>query len=442
MARIQLTFKPGVTSEIEIDDQNLLFYAEQRKTSGEVDPRDLIESALEKPNSSPRLNEIISPEDNILIIIDDFTRPTPSDKLLPSILKQVHDTGVSHSQVQILIAAGTHRQMSEDELIAKLGQKMYDKYQVLNHDYLAGPFVNLGYTESGIPVEVNEHVIEADVKIAVGNVVPHTSAGWGGGSKIILPGVCSYKTTEMMHIRACLNQPLLDVPGTRNIQTRREMDDIASKVGLDFIVNTVLDDDGNILAVFAGDFLEAHRMACEFAERTQIVPIPAQADILIVSANPCHFDYWQGLKPYIYSHLAVREEGIIIFLLDGLEGLCGDAPTHEETLRKYLTWSFKDQKAAVERGEVSDLIGIHATIQHAQVRQRVKKTICVSNHMTPEDIAILGFDSAPSVQEAFDKAYEIMGNRAKVGIIPYGGETLVKLSTGLQPSSIQELSLS
>ena len=85
MARIELTFKPGVTSEIEIDDQNLLFYAEQRKTSGEVDPRDLIESALDKPNSSPRLNEIVSPEDNILIIIDDFTRPTPSDKLLPSI---------------------------------------------------------------------------------------------------------------------------------------------------------------------------------------------------------------------------------------------------------------------------------------------------------------------------------------------------------------------
>ena len=171
-------------------------------------------------------------------------------------------------------------------------------------------------------------------------------------------------------------------------------------------------------------------MACEFAKNTQIVPIPAQADILIVSANPCHFDFWQGLKPYIYSHLAVREGGIIIFLLDGSEGLCGDAPTHEETLRKYLTWSFEDQKAAVERGEVGDLIGIHATIQHAQVRHRVKITICVSNHMTPDDIALMGFDSAPSVQQALDRAYEIMGSHAKIGVIPYGGETLVKLPIG------------
>jgi nickel-dependent lactate racemase len=316
--------------------------------------------------------------------------------------------------------------MSDDELAIKLGKEIHGKYQVFNHDYLAGPFVDLGHTESGIPVEVNELVTKADIRLAVGNVVPHTSAGWGGGSKIILPGVCSYKTTEMMHIRAVLNQPLLDVPGKRNTQTRHEMDDIAAKVGLDFIVNTVLDDGGNILKVFAGHFVEAHKEACIFAEKMQIIPIPALADILIVSANPCHFDFWQGLKPYIYGHLGVREDGIIIFLLDGTEGLCGDAPTHEETFRNYLLWSFEDQKSAVECGEVEDLIGIHATIQHAQVRNRVKKTICVSRNITPEDMKVLGFESASSVQEALEMAYEILGRGAKVGVIPYGGETLVK----------------
>ena len=107
--KIDIAFKPGVTTEIEIDEKNLLFYAQQRKTSVEVDPRDLIESALDKPISSPRFNETINPKDKILIIIDDFTRPTPSDKILPSILKQVHDTGASHHQVKILVAAGTHR---------------------------------------------------------------------------------------------------------------------------------------------------------------------------------------------------------------------------------------------------------------------------------------------------------------------------------------------
>lgn len=223
-----------------------------------------------------------------------------------------------------------------------------------------------------------------------------------------------------------MRQPVLEVPGNLDIPARREMDDIAARVGLDFIVNTVLDDGGNMLAVFAGHFIEAHKAACHFAEKTQIIPIPAQADILIVSATPCHYDFWQGLKPFVYSHRAVREGGILIFLLDGAEGLCGDAPSHEGTFRKYLLWSFEEQKAAVERGAVQNLVAIHATIHHSQVLHRAKKTFCVTNHMSAEDVAAMGFESAPSVQEALEWAYNLLGREAKVGVIPYGGETLVQ----------------
>jgi nickel-dependent lactate racemase len=270
-------------------------------------------------------------------------------------------------------------------------------------------------------------VLEAEFKIAVGNVIPHISAGWGGGSKMILPGVCSRKTSDMMHLMACIVQPVLEVIGTRDNKPRAEMDAIAEKVGLDFIVNTVLDEDKNILGVFAGHFVEAHRKATELAEKLMVVPIPAQADILIVSGNPCHFDYWQGVKPYVYSHRAVREGGVIIFLLDGTEGLCGDAPSHEETVRKYLLWSFEDQKAAVDRGEVKDLVGLNVPMYHATVRHRVK-TICVTNHLSQEDIDALGFDFAPDVQTALERAYEMVGREAKVGIIPFGGETLVRVA--------------
>jgi nickel-dependent lactate racemase len=218
------------------------------------------------------------------------------------------------------------------------------------------------------------------------------------------------------------------VIGTRDNKPRAEMDAIAGKVGLDFIVNTVMDEDKNMLGVFAGHFVEAHRAACKMAEKVMVIPIPAQADILIISANPCHFDYWQGIKPYTYCHRAVREGGVIIFLLDGAEGLCGDAPSHEETVRKYLPWAFEDQKAAVERGEVEDLVGLNVPMYHATVRHRVQKTICVTNHLSQEDIDALGFDTAPSVQAALEQAYEILGRDAKVGIIPFGGETLVRVA--------------
>jgi nickel-dependent lactate racemase len=205
------------------------------------------------------------------------------------------------------------------------------------------------------------------------------------------------------------------------------MDAIAARAGLDYIVNTVLDEAGQMLGVFAGHFVEAHRAACALAERTMVHPIPAQAEILIVSAQPCHLDYWQGIKPYAYAHRGVREGGVIIFLLDGSEGLCGDAPSHEETVRHYMDWSFADQKAAVERGEVKDLVGLNVPMYHAMLRDRVRSTICVTNHLSQADLDVLGFDSAPTVQAALARAYELAGRDAKVGVIPFGGETVVRV---------------
>jgi len=124
----------------------------------------------------------------------------------------------------------------------------------------------------------------------------------------------------------------------------------------------------------------------------------------------------------------VREGGVIIFMLDGAEHLCGDAPSHEETVRKYLPWSFADQKAAVERGEVKDLVGLNVPMYHATVRHRVQRTFLVTNHLEPADVEALQFEPASSVQEALERAYDLVGCEAKVGIIPFGGETLTRVA--------------
>jgi len=426
MTNVELIFRPGVTTQVEIDDRNLLFYAAPRKTVQVPDQSRVVEEALANPVGTARLEDLLVPDDSIVIMVDDITRPTPAAEILPPILERIHAAGVPEERVLIFMGLGTHRPMTEEELRIKLGRGVRERYRVINRDYRAGDFVDLGQTESGTPIEIDREIMEADFKIAIGNVVPHISAGWSGGSKMILPGVCSRKTSDRMHLMACIVQSVLEVIGTRDNMPRAEMDAIAAQVGLDFIVNTVLDEDGNMLGVFAGHFVEAHRAACEMAEKVMVIPIPAQADILIVSAHPCHFDYWQGIKAYAYAHRAVREGGVIVFLLDGREGLCGDAPSHEETVRKYLSWSFEDQKAAVERGEVEDLVGLNVPMYHATVRHRVKSTICVTNHLAQEDIDALGFESAPSVQVALAKAYQMLGRDARVGIIPFGGETLVR----------------
>jgi nickel-dependent lactate racemase len=434
MATIELKFRPGVTTHIEIADRNLLFYAAPLRTGRVPDQEAVIENALQHPIESPLLEGILEQQaprglpGTVAVLVDDITRPTPTARILPSILARVAASGIPDKSVRICIATGTHRPMTQAELRVKLGADVLAHYDVLNRDYREGDYVSLGSTQAGTPVEVERQVAEASVKIAIGNVVPHVSAGWGGGSKIILPGVCSQKTTDRMHLMACTVQPVLEVVGTRDNKPRAEMDAIARKLGLDFILNTVLDEEQNILGAFAGHFVAAHRQAVALAEQALVAPVPRQADIVIVSAIPCHVDYWQGAKPYIFSHLAVREKGIIIFLLDGEEGLCGDAPSHEETVRRYLAASFEEQVAAVEQGLVRDIAGLNVPMYHAMVRHRVTKTICVTRHLSTGDIAALGFDQAPDVQAALCEAYRVMGPEASVGVIPFGGETLVRVA--------------
>jgi nickel-dependent lactate racemase len=370
---------------------------------------------------------------SVVILVDDITRPTPTDKLLPPVLERIEKAGIPDEEVTIIMAMGTHRPMTDEEQEVKLGRAVLDRYTVLNRDYReTEKFVSLGKTESGVPVEADREVLEADFVIALGNIVPHISAGWGGGSKMILPGICSQNTTDMMHYMACVLQPVLEVIGTLDNRIRKEMDIIAEKVGLNFIINTVLDEEYRMIGVFAGDFRQAHAAGVKLAEEIMIVPIPAQADILIMSGNPCHFDYWQGIKPYAYSHRAVREGGVIIFLLDGTEGLCGDAPSHEYTVRNYLLHSFEDLKAGVDSGEITDIVGVNVPMYNSMLRHRVTN-YCVTNHLSSEDIATMGFERAGSVQEALAKAFELLGRDAKVGIIPHGGETLVRMEDGTEP---------
>jgi len=428
MPIFELTFRPGVTTHVEVEDRNLLFYAVHRKIDALPDQAAVIENALDSPIGTGRLEALLAPEDRVVIIVDDITRPTPTAKILPVILARLAQAGISDEAVLIFMALGTHRPMTRDELRVKLGDEVLARYRVINRDYRDGDYVDLGATASGIPIEVNREIVDADFRIAVGNIVPHITSGWGGGSKIILPGVCSQKTVDGMHYAACLMQPVLEVVGQRDNQARVEMDDIAGKVGPNFIVNTVLDEAQRMVGVFAGHYIEAHRAAVALAQEVMVVPIPKPADIVIASAHPCHFDYWQGIKPYVFAHLAVREGGVLIFLLDGVERLCGDAPSHEKTVRTYLPLTVAEQVAAVERGEVDDLAGLNVPLYHAMVCARVQRTICVTNHLTPEDLALLAFDSTPDVQTALERAYDLMGCDATVGIIPFGGETLTRVA--------------
>ena len=410
---------------VEIADKNFLFYAAPVKAKNIPDPVNAVERSMDNPIASKRLEELVNPGMNIVIMVDDTTRPTPKKLILASVLKRFEKTGVKKDHVKIVIGLGTHRQMTENEIEQYIGLESITGCKLVNIDYKdRSRFVDLGCSENGTPIEIYREILEADFKIAIGNIVPHITAGWGGGAKMIQPGVCSEKTTEVTHLMSCMLQNVMDVCGTTDNVARREMEKIAGMVGLDFIINTVLDEEKNILGVFSGHYIEAHHKGVELARKVMCPAIPDRADILIASANPSHIDYWQGCKPYIFAHYGVKKEGVLIFLIDAKEGLCGSAPHHMNTLKTYSRMAFNEIKEHLENGRVTDKVGITVPLLHSSVRD-MTTTICVSNGFSREDIESLGFTYAANMKEALKLAFDLKSSSAKVGIIPYCGETLV-----------------
>jgi len=410
----------------EVEDRNVLYFAAPVAINEKPSPDEAAEEALDNPYGSPRLEELVKPGQSIAILVDDITRPTPRRLLLDHLLTRLAKAGVSDSQVSLIAALGTHRQVNDVEIEALFGRDLLDRFRFINIDYKDETcFVDLGESENGTPIHVYREVVESDFKIALGNVVPHINAGWGGGGKMIQPGVCSERTTEVTHLLACTRQNVLEVCGVADNLCRREIETIAGQVGLDFIINTVLDEQRNVLGVFCGHYIEAHRAAVSLADRVLRPAIPQKADIVVASANPADIDFWQGCKPYIFAHYGVREGGIIILAIQAEEGLCGNAPQHEKTIRDYSAKSFSEVNTAIDNGEIADIVGASVPLYLSILRDRVS-TICVSEGINALDAEALGFAWADSIESALAMAYTQLGMDAKVGIIPYCGETLVR----------------
>ena len=410
--------------EIQLEDKNFLYYAEHEDYTPELSQDQLICQALDHPFGADRLDQIPA-DTKVIIIIDDATRPTPTSAILPYIMERLEKRT---RNITFVTAPGTHRPLTEEELESKIVRKWLDRYPVVNVNYKQeDDYEYIGDTEMGTPLYLHKAVLAAEYKIAIGNIAPHNVVGWGGGAKIIMPGVTGEATTSATHLTGS-HFPLIDIFGNVNCRMRQEVDAIGAKVGLDFIVNTVLDSDKNILGLFCGHYLEAHRAGVAFAQKALRPEIPALADIVIVSAYPCNMDYWQGFKPLGFSMFGVKRGGTIIYILDPREGFCNYSPAHRDMLIRYLPADAETVYRDVEEGRVTDKVGVTNPLCHFQVLDYTENVICLTNGLTDEECRLLSFQKADTIETALKIAFDTQGQDAKVGIIPFGGETLVRVA--------------
>lgn len=395
--------------EFQLPDGCLLQEAGVARKEPESEPSELVSQALLAPYGAKSLRDDAQGSRSVTVIVDDNTRPTPVHLIAPHIVQHLLQAGIDPGEIRFLIAGGTHRPMTDRELEAKLGREIVDSYQIFNHHYEEPDALRwLGTTPSGVPVTANRIACDADYLIGVGNIVPHRYCGWSGGAKIVQPGIGGEATTAETHLMIT-RYPEIRLGVVEN-RVRHEMEAVAERVGLKFIVNTVLTHDQRLYDVVAGDYREAFRAGVRRAETLYACPIKQQADVVIASAFPSDTNLWQAAKALYSAELMVNPGGTIILVSPCYEGI-GE---HDE-FRRLLSQDYETVDAMIASREVDDRIGAAAVLAVALVRKRATLYI-VSDGISPNEAETMGIEVFRDLQQAIDQALRSHGSPTTVSV--------------------------
>ena len=406
--------------EIEVPRRNLTSIVEPRQVQAVVDSTVEAERALRNPIGEERISNLIKKRSKVVILSEDNTRPTPVKEILPAILKELNGCGVKDEDITAIMALGTHRPMTGKEMHKKLGEEIAERIEVVNHQCEDPESLDdLGKTSKGTPIFINKTALKADFIIGVGMICPHRVAGYGGGAKIVQPGISGKVTTGHTHWMSALYESE-KIMGTEQNPVREEMNEIASKAKLSFIINAVLNREGRIVKAFAGDFIKAFKEGVRESREVWEVNVQEKADIVIADSHPADIDMWQAAKGIYASDLIIKPGGTIILITPCWEGV---SKQHPQVL-KFGYRPFNELKKLVERKEITDLVAAAHMAHVGRVVREKAKCILVSEGIPESDALKLGFDYAKTPQEAINGALHDYGSKARVIVIKESSELM------------------
>ena len=281
-----------------------------------------IEEALDHPIGTPPLEELARGKRWVSIAVDDISRPTPAAQLMPALMRRLEKAGVDLDRVRVVMGIGTHRPMVQADIVKKIGPLAADRLEVYNnHPY--DNTVDLGTSARGTPIRICRFFAESDLKIGVGSITPHGAPGFGGGVKVVIPGVAGIETITAIHKPGRLKTAFIDVD---NNEFRAEIEQmVTEKVGLDCIVDAIPNFRRQIAGLFVGDAIRAHRAGVQFGRQVYATDMPAEAvDIAVCNAYPKDTDAHQkahGLHVLRSSpRPVVKESGTIVIVSASPEG--------------------------------------------------------------------------------------------------------------------------
>lgn len=404
---------------LEIPDHVSVQWVESHKMKPVPNVTRAVEKSLHRPIGTPRLRELVKSGQTVALVVTDITRQIPEEIILPLLLKELEAGGIKKQDVTAVVAAGTHRSNTPEELKEKFGDVVKEIPFINHNPYNPEGLIKLGTSSSGIPLVFNQRVAQADVRISTGVIETHLFAGYSGGVKSIAVGVAGEETIAATHNYQMLQQTRLGI--VEKNQFRRFLTEAAQAIGLHFIVNVVQTGKKEVVKVVAGDPIKAFQKGVETARRLYEVEIDQPGEIVVSGVGyPKSRDLYQATRAanvVVFAPQPVVTKGGTILIPAPCEDGCGH-PGYCTILRRSED---ADDVIAISREE-----GFAAGEQKALILAWILKQakIVVTDCTIPEEtLQELHLESMPTLQEALNR--ELKRNpEARVVLIPDGLLTL------------------
>ncbi|HWQ06733.1 MAG TPA: nickel-dependent lactate racemase [Feifaniaceae bacterium] len=383
----------------------------------------IVREAMEHPIGSDRLSVLAAGKRNCVVIISDHTRPVPSKDILPAMLAELRQ-GNPEIEITLLVATGCHRGTTMAELAEKLGEEIVSSERIVVHDASdAESNTAIGVLPSGAPLVIDRLAAKADLLIAEGFIEPHFFAGFSGGRKSVLPGVCDRVTVLGNHCSRFIDSGFARAGVLERNPIHADMLAAAELAKLRYIVNVVINEQKQTVAAFAGDPVKAHLTGCAFLRPFCEVEAE-QADIVITTNGgaPLDQNVYQCVKGLSTAESAAKPGGVLILLAECADSVGGESFYRSLCECENPSALYDSILATPQERTIPDQ-------WQSQILARILKrhtVIFVTRSELAETIRQMKMHYAPSLDEALKKARALKGANASLTVIPNGVSMIVR----------------
>lgn len=393
------------------------------QSNGSANEDEIVLQAMSNPYGGVRLSELAADKKTATIIISDHTRPVPSKHIIPFMLAELRQNNPD-IDITLLVATGCHRGTTVKELVSKLGEKIVAEEKIVVHDCLDQETnVDVGILPSGAHLVISSYAAKTELLVAEGFIEPHFFAGFSGGRKSILPGICDFVTVMGNHCASFIDSPYARAGVLENNPIQKDMVAAAKFAGLAYIVNVVIDKDKKVVQAFAGEPQSAHAAGCVFLGSHCRVKPRRKGDIVITSNGgaPLDQNVYQSVKGLTAAEAAAAEHAVLIIC-----ARCNDGAGGESFYR-----ALRDCSSPAALLDEIRQIPMNATRPDQweyQILVRILekyRVIIVACPETADSIQEMKMHYAPDLETAYKMAKEIAGPNAHTVVIPDGVSVIV-----------------